>query len=943
MASESYVKLCHRIYEDIAQRLERPDDVTAKFAPKGLVEEVLNREVLRQIFRCLLGSAQPNQAHVNITENEFVERTEHRNLHSFLAVLIFASCSIDATWTFVNRHVLPDDGYKAGTTRLPLDKKALADLFEDKVTVDKFATAQVYFCTVAILRGNDVKIKLPMVQRLPYIEEPLEIGSGAAGKVYRVRIAKRHIFNPITSEENTEPEAVACKKFVFDDGYASQQRKELEVLDTILKSTTGQCKNILQSLGTVEIGDKDVSIFMPLAICDLQKYMTEIHAGVPSTLMAKAELLRCVGGLANGLNFLHTQLKTADGSRLTCYHMDLKPMNILVFQDPERGEDHKIWKLSDFGMSRIKVVRQDNQRESNFYGWFSRPRPPREQSASATVNRRGEGTYLAPESVSSKPKMNASSDVWSLGCIISVLFAYMEAGANGVRSYREGREDHHRADYSDRFFLSDRRFALATIHPVVPQWHKKLVKEAEERSIQESDIIARLLHYIESSVLKIDQKDRASAGDVQSKLTLAYREYSELKTSHIQEIPQKRNQGSRLWRSLHGRLQLGSQPKNATVKADIQKWQVPLTSEAFKGCGISPSGTLVAFWTDIKIVLFTSQCLSSTGTEAEFGPEYSLGAGKGFWNSVDLTEKFLVASTATTESNFQCYIFDLQRGMSVDPNLDHVTKVQLPYREIHRLAISPDSQKVAFLLRHSQDEENPRCLLITTIPDLKERAERVLETKHHSLPPLITLGWGAENAIRFMFAGPDTICVVMRLDLSAETSDHKIPIIFVSLSDSVIFTLDVKSRGSGGSSNAVSFLTSLAPFHGEKACVIVTREKLIQVQTLSNSDPTRDVLMDIANYRILRLMMCRHNDKLLALGTSSVSRRLLLLKMNVPRHGQDLSIEEVVQMPDLLYGEDVTERLVETGDETLVLITTLAGGSGTRNSIIKVSLSPTSF
>ncbi len=46
---------------------------------------------------------------------------------------------------------------------------------------------------------------------------------------------------------------------------------------------------------------------------------------------------------------MNEQLKS---EQLQCYHLDLKPQNILVF---EMG-CNDIWKISDFGISKIKTV-----------------------------------------------------------------------------------------------------------------------------------------------------------------------------------------------------------------------------------------------------------------------------------------------------------------------------------------------------------------------------------------------------------------------------------------------------------------------------------------------------------------------------------------------------------------------------------------------------------
>ncbi len=128
-------------------------------------------------------------------------------------------------------------------------------------------------------------------------------------------------------------------------------------------------------------------------------------------------------------------------------------------------------------------------------------------------------------------------------------------------------------------------------------------------------------------------------------------------------------------------------------------------SNAFKGCEISPDGSLVAYWTDVKVSLYTSQSLPSEGSMADPAAEYSLEISDCIWKSIALTKTYLIA--ATTGVNFQvrisvgpfqprldmlilapskCYIFNLRQGTAVDANLDHRCRVTLPRPEITKLA-----------------------------------------------------------------------------------------------------------------------------------------------------------------------------------------------------------------------------------------------------------------
>jgi hypothetical protein len=53
--------------------------------------------------------------------------------------------------------------------------------------------------------------------------------------------------------------------------------------------------------------------------------------------------------------------------------------------------------------------------------------------------------------------INTSSDVWSLGCMISILFTYLDDGAHGVARYAERRAAHTTADGRCQFFIQGRQ------------------------------------------------------------------------------------------------------------------------------------------------------------------------------------------------------------------------------------------------------------------------------------------------------------------------------------------------------------------------------------------------------------------------------------------------------------------------------------------------------
>ncbi|KAK8089252.1 hypothetical protein PG997_004213 [Apiospora hydei] len=414
MSSSSYSDLCKTIYKQLLHKLERRDEETLRFAVSGTAAGVLHYDNLVRLFSSLAPSQHSAEVEFGISAHEFASRVEDRKLHEFLAILIFASCDVDAARKFTAKLVATSNwprrdrqGRALGT--LPADRGDCEGLFGDIATADQFLKNQAYFCTVVLLEKEQNIYEKHDGRRYPYLEETW-LSEGAFGKVFAVKIAKGHFVNSREGMVNDKPRSMARKDYILRPDIKASD--EANVMKIILGSSARGHPNILENLGSLEVGDT-YSLFMPLAICDLKEYMMKVNPHSPTTSTAKADLIRSAEGLAEGLAYLHNDIRTPDLQQVVCYHMDLKPANILVFRENIDGEDRDIWKLSDFGMSRVKIKHDDRGEgpERMFDRRFIR-RKPAGVSVSATINRRGEGTYLAPESTMAKKRMRTESDVW---------------------------------------------------------------------------------------------------------------------------------------------------------------------------------------------------------------------------------------------------------------------------------------------------------------------------------------------------------------------------------------------------------------------------------------------------------------------------------------------------------------------------------------------------
>ena len=178
-----------------------------------------------------------------------------------------------------------------------------------------------------------------------------------------------------------------------------------------------------------------LNIFFPLADLDLDDYLygrkqSDQIRTYPITPIA---LINEVAGLANALDYLHEGLHMADGDHFTLVHHDLKPANILVVRYPNTPVGR--WKITDFGISRLKEV-EEKADENPTCSYYHIP----SVRSSLTVPRRPAGAFQAPEVESQGEKVvGPKSDIWGLGCILSLVFAYCLGGAETVKRFEKAR------------------------------------------------------------------------------------------------------------------------------------------------------------------------------------------------------------------------------------------------------------------------------------------------------------------------------------------------------------------------------------------------------------------------------------------------------------------------------------------------------------------------
>lgn len=508
-----------------------------RFATRGMVERVLSPSNLELIYEALTTNAKMPTDNKQFNAHTFTELVMEKRLQHFLAVLIYAKCSIDATREFLVKVVFGNETEfqeedqatlnqsPATPNLLPASKETLERLFSRSSDRADFFDEQHIFSTL-ILGGQElVTIRSDDQVSLPWLEQE-QIGTGAFGIVYKVKIPEGHLttdgnFSQPTSRLIT----VARKDFIRTNTAEASFKKEVKAIRDIF-SCQAMHDNILKSFGTIITEGKPstFSLLMPCADLDLQEYMMRNPVIPPDDIGTRESIIRSARELAGALDFLHSKMTTAEREPIVCYHMDLKPSNILIFHDTRRRSEASnrdmIWKLSDFGVSRVKTRTRTKADLSNL---FRTRLKDQFSQASGTQNFRGTDMYLPVEAELEGRTMNEKSDIWSFGCILSLLFTYMGQGYEAFGGYNESRLLHSNKNVD--YFYNKSNIGFEINRGVIEQ-HKRLIKSAAERDPSEGGAVQYLLKSLESDVLLIDQGRRCDAHRIVDILQTTLKKYN---------------------------------------------------------------------------------------------------------------------------------------------------------------------------------------------------------------------------------------------------------------------------------------------------------------------------------------------------------------------------------------------------------------------------------
>ena len=256
-------------------------------------------------------------------------------------------------------------------------------------------------------------------------------------------------------------------------------------LAEILLACPTKHRNILKTTACVRHDDGSHSLFSDYCETDLRHLMEE-HDPSDVYLQPKIFLSKLVD-LAGALRHFHTAIEV-DGDKKVLCHLDLNPENILV--DGSLDSDDYQLKLTDLHVSQILGAEGDEY-----------TRPP--------VNEFG---VCTPPELEGEAEVNPSCDIWSLGCVLALVFVWSAGWRAGLKRFQEKRCEN---DRPDCFFIRENE--ELKVNPAVAECLQDAVdKMADDKSLAEP--FQALYHLLVDDMLCIRPEDRESTKYVYNQL-----------------------------------------------------------------------------------------------------------------------------------------------------------------------------------------------------------------------------------------------------------------------------------------------------------------------------------------------------------------------------------------------------------------------------------------
>ena len=430
-------------------------------------------------------------------------------------------------------------------------------------------------------------------------------------------------------------------------GYDAEAKKSFEAEMTTIKKFIQSAKtheNIATTIASLEWGNT-YSLFFDLAKCNLWEYFKE-NGDTVRTLEEKRIIFGRTIGLAGALAYLHDDLYLAStGEQLQCYHLDLKPQNILVFE--ENGDE--LWKISDFGISQIKRIppnrsHAESEHHISFLDRIFKSKIP--DPSSGVDNSRYGGTYAAPEAKEKSDTVTRKSDVWSLACIVTLVLTFLHKQSQGIAQFQKSRA----RDRSHDWFFDSKALKPGSenkeiLHSSVVSWLEYLDNKAMGKDQSEAKATREAIALLRKMFLR-DQEERLSARDVERELKAIQSWFVGRAESSPEEIT--RPKGTNLHKFLHHTHELLHSIGSHKITKSRNSWlfDIPHTS---RRCKFSTDGRYLCIGSDevmvVRPILGLQQEQAGTPVPSPGGKQ---------WADFSLGSKYLCA--ALDSEYFEVYL-----------------------------------------------------------------------------------------------------------------------------------------------------------------------------------------------------------------------------------------------------------------------------------------------
>jgi len=384
---------------------------------------------------------------------------------------------------------------------------------------------------------------------------------------------------------------------------------------------------------------------------------------IPRTANEVQWFLQHFQGLLDALVFLHTALKPGTGEDICLVHGDLKPQNILVFN---RSSAEEVWKLNDFGES--EVMNRYPPEERRFTRFAFNPARPfsQEDHTNSGARQIRTGPFLAPETKTTKESNigneRAKSDVWSMGCILTILLSFLSDGTTSIREFQRRRTSGS-GGRNDCFYVA--RGKKLVLNPEVTATLGALPADITSASTEAAEEITRNATTLTITQPFQHEKVERIVREIVSLLQKNFLIVEPSARADSQKMAQRFKEKMDLFQAPHGQIStrrasmsfrklLGSTGSIENKTVAPRTWGLDIPPES-SSCKFSNCGSFLAFFSAQKISLYSTSMLGpySVLLTNEKEPAKACRRAKilkppegSDWSGYDISSTHLIAFTA---------------------------------------------------------------------------------------------------------------------------------------------------------------------------------------------------------------------------------------------------------------------------------------------------------